>query len=287
MANYPAPPHRRVAFDREDVQAVAWDDTASGVTELTVSNLQALNDEDDDTFTVPIGSGVTPNIGYLAFVFPFSFKCNNIKVVMHTATSLSGIALERSDDTTNGRDGTWTVETGAVSFAIEAARPNYRNAIVTVSSATARKGWRLKCTDGSPIGQGVLRAVHLYGQEFGPANRVSFWDGTLNQELAADIDFGDRARGTIVDRTFRIKNVSALTANTVAVAVEQGPSYGSASGWTLLSLTLGSGYASSVSLGNLAAGVISPVIHMRANVPTNAEVDALTFRLTPSVASFT
>jgi len=286
MPNYPVPPGRRIAYDRDDCQVVRWQDNLSGITELSAANIQDINDEADDTLGIISGT-IFPGVSiYLAFLLPQAVKLLDLKL-SYTRTVSGGtttpVTVEYSDDTTNGRDGTWaTAASGIVADVNQPARPDYRTDIAAIGAAATHLAYRLKfaVTGGSSLLTLAVRLVHMYGPEHGPTDRLAFWHPTLDQELTPDFDFEDIARGASVIKQFRIKNVSALTANGVDVTVSQGPSYGSASSWTLLSLD-DITYAQTRTVGDLGVGVISNVLYLRAEPPVGAELDVLTMRVTP------
>lgn len=292
MTNYAAPPARRVAFDRDNMQVTTWRTDKSGVAEVSEA---ALNDEDEDTVDLLQGLGTLLTAGgssaYLCFLPAAGFKLLDIKIMF--GATFGGAAsivtdIERSDDTTNGRDGTWTTQSSGVAESVnEPSRPFYREDIIAVGTGAAHIGYRIKATvsGGSGITALTMRVVHLYGVEYGGANRLGFWDPTLDQEYAPDIDFGDVARGVAYTKTFRVKNLAATQANDIDLTVEQGPSHGSPSGWTLLSLD-DITYAQTINIGNLGAGVISSLLYLKADIPTNAELNTLSLRITPTVASY-
>ncbi len=286
MPNYPVPPSRRIAYDRDDCQVVRWQDDLSGITELSAANIQDINDEADDTLgiltdTVPVGVSI-----YLAFLLPQAVKLLDLKLSYTQAGAGSltvTVSVEYSDDTTNGQDGTWATAAADIAADVgQPARPDYRTDIVAIGAAAAHLAYRLKFafTGGTALSALAVRLVHMYGPEHGPTDRLAFWHPTLDQELTPDFDFEDIARGASVTKQFRIKNVSALTANDIDVTVSQGPSYGNASSWTLLSLD-DITYAQTRTVGDLGAGVISSVLYLRAEPPVGAELDVLTMRVTP------
>jgi hypothetical protein len=271
------------------VQVTGWADDKSVITEYGSTDIAKLNDEDDDFLSLDSSGVGGAAVSYLAFVFPVAYRCSHIKVILDTASAIqnSSPVLERSDDTTNGRDGNWTTEATVTGIASEeAARPNYRESIFSVGASTARKAWRLKLTRNTTIANWLIRAIHFYGVEYGHTDRLSFWDGTLNQELTPDLNYADVARGAgQQDLTFRVKNVSpTLTATSVLLTIETGPSYAGMAAITTISS--GGAFGSSCTLANIAPNTIgAETITLRfgaGGVPLGTEIEALTCRVTPS-----
>jgi hypothetical protein len=291
MGNYPTPPSRRWAYDRDNTQVTCWRTDVEGIDELTGSQINALNDEDDDKVDVLFGGGqiASGQFVYLCYLFPEVRKLGDLKVIGNT--DLTGrfgtFDVEYSDDTTTGQDGSWaSVAAGLAMDETFVMHPNYREDIQAAAAAAPHAAYRLKLSFAAASGNhAYLAAVHLYGLEAGAADRLSFTDGA-GTELPIDLDFEECARGASDVHTFYVKNVSGgLTAQGIVLSVEQGPSYGNASSWTLLSLD-GITYAQTRALGDLAPGQISAVISIRCAPPTNAELGTLSCRITPSVAAW-
>jgi hypothetical protein len=288
MANYPAPPARRLAYDRDNTQAVKWVDATDGVTDLSAGDIQILNDEAQDSINLFGGFDQFDVAFYVAFLFPQPFKLLDAWINMYE--TLNGgsmtVTIEHSDDTTNGRDGTW-VTTSSVSPQVSvASRPGYRSNISSVGAGVAHAGYRIKLQygfGGSHILTNLgLINVHLYGPEHGPTDRLSFWHPVTNAELTPDFDFTDIARGATTVLQFRVKNVSpSKTAHSITVETGEGPSHGNSSTYTEVS-TDNITYSSSINIGNLGPGSISSILYLRSEPPTNAELGPQTFRLTPT-----
>ncbi len=287
MGNYPTPPSRRLAYDRDNTQATHWAEGWSGVADLTSGNLQTLNNESDDFINLFTGPVFEATI-YVAFLFPQGFKLLDMWLNENYTVSSGGsftITVEHSDDTTNGRDGTWST-TSTITPVTSPARPGWRNNISSVGAATTHIGYRIKIVFSGGIhvisSYGLIN-VHMYGPEHGSDNRLAFWKPGSDTELNPDFDFTDIARGATTKIQFRIKNKSgSKTAHAVTVETGEGPSYGTASTYTQLSLDDVT-YGNSVSLGDLGPGAISSgTIYLRSQPPTNTELSVMTLRLTPS-----
>ncbi len=285
MANYPTPPDRRIAYDQDDTQVTYWNDGVSGVVEADASDLAKINGEADDSLNIVVTTA-TPGPWYLAFLFSQAVQLLDARVIIDTIGAT--VDCEYSDDTTNGRDGSWSQQAAGITHSEMSGGviPEYRNNIAAIGAASGHVGWRFKFNAGTESSV-RLRCIHLYADEHGPTNRLAFWDPILNVELASDFDFGDLARGASLTKTFRIKNLSgSLTANSIVLAVEAGPSHGSPGTWTLLS-TDDSAYAQSINIGALGPGTLSGVLYLKSSPPTNAELNTLSTRIDPAVGSWT
>lgn len=290
MANFPVPPARRIAYDRDDTQVFYFATNISGINEMSQANMEILNNEDDDLvdiFTGTILNGQSDDI-VLAFLFSQDVQLLDAQFIhADPGAPTISVDVEWSDDTTNGRDGTWTQEAAGIGVTelTTGIRPAYRQSIAAIGGAAAHPAWRFFIDPTGAITDLDLRCVHLYAAEHGPTNRLSFWDPALDQELAADPDFEDNARGTRVEKTFRMKNVSSQTANGITLDTEQGPSHGRPDTWTLLS-TDGVTFSTQISLGNLGPGTVSGLIYLRCDAPVNAEILTLSSRVLPTVTSY-
>jgi hypothetical protein len=266
---------------------ICWRTDVEGINTLTGAQIDAINDEDSDTVNTLFGGGqiAVGQFVYLCFLFPEVRKLADVKVIGDTvpAGRFGLFDVEYSDDTTNGRDGSWsTVVSGLAVDETLITRPNYRQSILAAGAAAAHVAYRLKLGFTLASTSALLAVVHLYGLEAGAVDRLSFTDSD-GDELTTDEDFEDQARGASHVHQFYVKNVSAAkTAQGITLTVEQGPSYGNASSWTLLSLD-GIDYAQSKAIGDLAPGQVSSVIYLRCAPPTNAVLGTLSCRITPDV----
>lgn len=200
---------------------------------------------------------------------------------------------EYSTDTTDGTDGTWTAFTATFTYMGnhdqigDSSKPYYRSDIATVSLLGA-KGIRIRWNSSHAWSvQYRLFVWHVYGNRpLTGVNRLAFWNPTSDQALgAAYLDFGDIAQGTSVTRQFRIKNISGtLTANTISVAVSDLlPEY---TGTGIELSTDNTTYQASIAIGNLAPGIISPVLYVRRTVPAAETPTQRQARLLATAASW-
>lgn len=288
--NFSPPPSRRIAYDRDDTEVFYYQTNDSGIVDMVLGDKQTLNNESDDSVdlaTQAIMAAETDERRVLAFLFTQAVQLLDARII-YDMDVVNTCNVEWSDDTTNGRDGSWTLEAAGITVSKMAAgvRPEYRNNIASVGAAAAHKGWRFVFDPTGASGSLEMMCVHLYAEEHGPDDRLAFWDGSSDEEMVLDQDFEDNARGSRYQGTLRIKNVSgSKTANLITLAVEQGPSSGRPDTWTLLS-TNGIDYSAQVSLGNLGPGTLSGIIYWRCVPPVSAQLLTLSTRLTPTVGSW-
>lgn len=292
MANYPAPPSRRWAYDRDNTQVLYWTSVEDGAHEMAAVDVLKIQDEDSDYVNLIDGTPY-PTVGdfvYLAFIFPEARQLDDVKLIAESY-SVSGrldeFAVERSNDTTNGRDGTWdSVTSGLAIDEGYVARPNFRESILAAAAGAAYKAYRFKVgITGGAITDCRVVTAHLYGNEAGATDRLSFTN-VAGTELAIDLDHEDIARGAADEVTFYVKNISGTkTAQSITLTVEQGPSYGNASSWTLLSDDQVS-YAQTLVIGDLAAGAVGGPYYLKCGPPTNAALGPLACRITPTVTTW-
>lgn len=179
------------------------------------------------------------------------------------ANQVANLVISGSNDTTDGIDGTWTTL-----HSTAGAYGSYRTAGVV------RAPWALSGT------WSALRFAHSYNAisisywaslvVFGTTavSGVAFWDDTNDVLLdTADMDHGDLYVGAAASiKQFRIKNLSAQTANTITVNARTASTFGVLDDDT--TFDIGSGYAASIVIPSLAPGAISSVISMRRATPT-------------------
>lgn len=266
MSLYPSLPGPRMAYDRDGSVVTSVSQTGSTITIYSTGQMQALNSEG--------GSGVT-NLYYVAILFP-----QLRDIVAAFAACGNPINLPQSStDTTNGFDGTWT--TGASFTQSTSVSPGWRNNIQTLTYS-AVKAVRFHSGDTS--------WVHLYGSITAgqTPDRLALWHPTLDQALDGDaLNWGDIARSTTADLTFRIKNLSsAYTANSVLVSMEA-LNDTSPTQVSQHTFSQGSGFATTQTLTSIAPSSISPVMTVRRTTSASATLSIWAQRVLAVAASWT
>lgn len=284
---YADPPGPRIMYDI-DGTAVYWAVDSGGVggvvTALSGASLTAMNNESEDTYPAPTSSNWS-----LIMIFPVAMDIIAYHYSARSGWSVSGYgpsSLERSNDTTNGIDGTWTnVTSTIVGNSSSQVSPTYRNSITSLSIANV-KAIRFRGVTQYQH----FRTLHLYGAPTATTNDIlAFWDPVSDQALGgAALDFGDVPQTNTSTKTFRIKNMSAtLTANTISIS-DSAPTDFSPSVPPQYEYSLdGINYSQAVNISSLIPGEISQVVTMRKTTPSNAALGLHALRVTAQASSWT
>lgn len=289
--NYPDVPAPRIAYDRDGTVGLWFIDNVLQQ-ELTALELANLNDESSGNVFSDGRSGT--QIHYVVFLFT---HMRDIAGVFFGAYESGGspntITLERSSNSTTGVDGAW-VSAGSQGMSSSGTAIDMR-AGITGYNLTGVRAIRIRFAANHNDFIAV-RNVHIFGATSTGAlsDRLQMWHPTLNEPLddltssdGSYLDWGDVARGTSQDRTFRIKNSSgSLTANSVSLTVEV-PTETTPSVATQHTLSNGGAFSSSVNLGNLSPNQISSVITLRKITVTNATLSLWTGRINVEAGSWT
>ena len=288
--NYPDVPGPRMAYDR-DGTVVTNSARPSGTTSvLTPAQVSVMNNEDANEYVIWNTSDGT---NLMAWLFPelrdvVGYRLQGGREYVNIGP------LETSVDTTNGLDGAWTLVNSSSTWVRSTnANPvvnkeDLRSNILPVNIVGTKA---IRFTVGT-FGTRFFSAVHLYGKPSAGQNpdRLQIWHPTLNQEVGgAHFDWGDAARATSADRTFRIKNNSAtLTANTVIVSTEAPTdTTPSVPAQHSLEKVSAPGFTATVQIPSLAPGAISEIITVRRVTPSNAAVALWWARMLASAATWT
>lgn len=182
----------------------------------------------------------------------------------------SGNAIQGSNDTTNGVDGTWETASltggwpvyhrgGSGTTGLDKWRSGIKPVSFTGGKRTIRLGihW---------VGNNVtigLSLLHLYGEKAAgqtPDDLVFIdHDTTPGVEYQAPEDFGDRPLGTSVVRQFRVKNVSTTkTANSINIQCNDADFAISTDSTT---------WVVTINIASLAAGAQSSTMYIRNTTP--------------------
>lgn len=270
---YPSPPSYKIPYD-VDGTYVFWSnwDFAVAPTEFTLEEKQKLNNE-STTWDVMSENGTDFGIG---LVFPEALDIDGLYISMYM--SGNPITMQWSADTTDGFDGTWT--NFSPTLTLNTSFGEYRT--VPSSTLTSVKGIRFGSYYAGNFGM-YVSAVHVYGVP--TQTGLHLWHPTLDQRLpVSDIDLGVCLRGQTLTKDFRVKNTSALTATSVnlttSILTDSSSSFA-----TYITYSYDSGpYTSTVALGDLAPGAITPVTRLRYSAPYTATLGPWAWRvaLTPT-----
>lgn len=297
--NYPDAPSNRMALD-VDGTAFAKADASNVITSFTNADAQKVNNENDDLVYF-VGNWTW---GRFIAIFPELRDISGLFIQTLYTDAVGGgswqdPAVQWSADTTNGLDGTWTTVVGVANGHFNntgAVSPRYRNNISAVALSGV-KGLRVNVNSGVYNGTG-MQAFHVYGRISAGQNpnRLELWHPTLDQRIgygsvdAANkgFDWGNAARSSAADATFRVKNRSAtLTANSVTVSVEAltdgSPSFVNAH---YLSDD-GTSFGSNVVVPSIGPGGISPVLTLRRSLSATAVLGLAAARVKAVASSWT
>lgn len=268
--NYPDYIDNRMAYHLDGTVGLAW---RTGGGPPSVVNLSTINDESDGYLSVQDAAGYTSDNPdyYVALIFPEARDLSGFFMSLEYSGSSTGGGTPEcatSTDTTNGVDGTWTAISGTTwQQGAPYSNPDHWRKTVGLTDhndATGIKAirWRRWAAGTSRTINWDIKSLHLYGKIAGTTRRLELWHPTLDQRLgAAGFDWGNIPRASTATATFRVKNRSTTeTANGVNISI-----LGSTSATlsSVLDLSVGSGYAATQSVGNLAPGGISSQITLR------------------------
>lgn len=281
--SYPAITDRRIPYDN-DGAVMGVGDTVSGITSYPTSSqvlyAQGLNAVAGAYSTSGVswtknGTGVHKGMAWL--FFPERREVTGIFCAAGAKygavdPSVFGVnaagtieAIEGSDDTTNGMDGSWelaSLPSGAPAWVDSFS---WRSGIKSVSFTGGKRAIRIRFGMGDPnyAVTYYMPTLHLYGEKVAGQTPDDLLfidhDTTPGVEYAADEDFGDRPLGTSVIRQFRVKNVSpTLTANTITLQCNDADFAISENGTT---------WVTTINISSLGPGVESATLYVRNTTP--------------------
>lgn len=279
--SYPDHPSWRMAWDRDGSVCLKIPPfTGGGVIDLTLTQMQALNDE-ATTAGPQFGGRLSADNPWewCVIIFP-ELRDIDAFFVQHTS-SFSVTNLMVSDDTTNGVDGTWVMVNEAAFGYTGLVKPEYRT-LISSSTILDIKGLKFRAGFGGLSSVGNIQSIHLYGEPSPGANpdRLEIWHPTLDERVPpAWFDWGDVPRGSSADIAFRVKNISpSLTAHEIRVFMDVlTDAVPSVPAQHLISQ--GGSYLAQQNIGTLAPGGISAPLTARRITPSNAVLSLWDFRI--------
>lgn len=285
---YPDVPAPRMAYDRDGTALLQV--YAGGSTQLAQSSLENINSDNNSAIYSAYANNIPPR--QFVLIFPQHRDIHGYFSAIYTNWTSSNI--QTSPNSTNGIDGNWTTQTSVPNRTSVSVA--YRTSITAVNWTNVKAikiGWY--STSGS-ADTASFSALHLFGvlSNFTGVDGLRIWHPTLDEPLddavAADgawFDFGDAARNTSAERQFRVKNNSTgLTANSINVTsgtlTDASPSVP-----PQFTFSDGGAFTTSLNIGNLAPGAISPTITYRRTTPSNAALSLWTVRIMCEPLSWT
>lgn len=293
---YNEAPSRRMAWDADGSVALRSESTVNGTgptaggfgsiswSESTSGERINGNDEDPVTeFRGLTSGGVSDAHIMMAVLFPELRELDGMYVVA-TAVTPQNFWMYKSQDTTNGIDGSWvnTVAARNTSLALD----HYRDNITSMAFPSVKgiKGNMGGSSTNDPI---KWRTVHIYGA-ISPGetpDRILFLDTeNADAKFTKVLDFGDVPRGQTTTRTFKIKNNSStLTINTIQVTAED--LYLNAGDWYTFGDD-GVSYQATFAVGNLGPGA-TKLLYLKQIIPDAETLSVQAGRIKASHASVT
>jgi hypothetical protein len=281
-ADLPAP---KIEYDR-DGSRVYFINGSNVVTEISASKTY-FNDE--SAANVDGYDSV-----YIGFVFPYRMDISHIYIDSAWGAGVTW-RMEGSNDSTTLIDGTWTLIDAAIPTTINQVATRYRSDIYDLAGAGAANYQMIRLKANT--GDARATSIHLYGKATtGQAlHRMRLWHPTLDEPLdnhPTHFDWGNVQQNSTGDKTFRVKNDSpSLAASGIKVFMqaltEVSPSQVGQHTLSADGTTFVAAASPGVSVANLAAQAISPVLTLRRTTPVNAQLALSRQRLVTSAATWT
>lgn len=282
--NYPDVPANRLNWSSDGTRllrvenGVVYDDTSQGV-------MDVLNDQS-------VTSAYYHNRAIKwVMMFPRLMDLSGCLIAYRNFGGESSVwsSLEWSANTFSGIDGTFTAVGGGNLYNGSPDSAAQRNSIKPMSILGAR-ALRISHGSTSVYGSDFFK-WHVYGVPSAGQNldKLELWHPTLDRRLyGSELDWGDRARSSATDKTFRVKNTSpTLTANSITVSRETltdaSPSVVAAH---LLSDD-GVNFYTTRTITSLSPGAISSVLTVRQVLSASAQLGLWTLNLKATAASWT
>ncbi len=278
--SYPDAPGRKMAhYDdgticlRGTAKSGGSPDILSGVlTEETgtADHLHLVNHNED--FSATWGDNTAAGTWGAILIFP---ELRDIDGTYLLGKNWNTAGLLTSADTSNGLDGTWTLQSSVVatiSSAVDSVDviPDYRESVYAWST-TGKRGIQAWYDNSSALDTNCLYLFEVYGEISSgeTPDRLLFIDDATGLEYGVPQDWGNRPRGAAADKDVRVKNNSgSLTANTITIGRGRtSTAEPDATSW--YTMDNGSGFGSSVSITSLASGV-EDTWTLRQILPTTA-----------------
>ncbi len=268
--SYPDNPSRRFAYD-EDATVVMRADELNGSQTVTTppgipyvnATQQEMHDINDEDINTSIGTTVNDIVLFVTMLFPEQREIDGILHVTQAAVGGEIHTAAKSNNTTNGYDGTWVDLALADLHDPVWTADFYRDNIESQAESNVL-GLMFKVRGNNDCDHNL---IHLFGTMTGAGtpDRLLFLDpDNSDNEFTKPLDFGDVPRGQTQTDTFTLKNNSStVTANSVQVTGED--LFGGSGSWYTFSDD-DIVYSATLSIGNLGNGA-TQLIHVRQIVP--------------------
>lgn len=270
--SYTALPDRRMPYHRDGTVVYRGFTTASTSSAFfglgpnsVLSSAQRIELNDDDSTDTGEAHPETFFTGFW-FFFPELREVTAYAHLLSAVGAYSNTAMQGSNDSTNGMDGTWesaSLPGGASIATLDTARDAWRTNIKAVSFTGAKRVLRLTVKNNGALGNGAIYGVDLYGEKAAgqtPDDLIFInHDDTPGVEYTAPEDFGDRPLGTSAVRQFRVKNASPTkTANAINLQCNDAD-------FTISTDNVN--WVVTINIASLAAGAESSTMYVRNTTP--------------------
>ena len=267
---WPALPGTRAVYEKDGSIVLQWGN-AYAMKTFTQSEMALINGHGSGVGAGAVGGSQTT----IAIAFPEPRDLKGIFLSTAGENNVGTWQVWTSADTSNCIDGTWTNQGSFTNDPHSGSVQTIYRASINAFPVNGIRGVRLIGNAGGYTFQGgpTIYAFHVYADISGATagHRLQLWHPTLDRPLTAtELDWGDTPRGSSADKTFRVKNMSGtLTATGVTVTpYNTSSANASPSPSTLMSLsTDGSTFGSSINVGSLSPGSITPVYTVRRIIP--------------------
>ncbi len=277
---YPDVPGYRFVYDADGTIVVYHNITNGTNVTQSAATLQSINNEDPSTSLY--GSGIQP--GHLVFLFP---ELRDVSGILINTAAVPITAVQWSNNTTTGLDGTWDTVAGVTPISNAGSRILLRTSINSVS-LSAVSALRLNNNNSGAGGSSRLCNVHFYGAITGSESpdRLRIVD-LSDDDIAAQFDFGDIPQRSNVTKQFKVTNNSSTqTANNITVELSTLSNASPSLIGQFQVSTDNIAFANAINIGNLAPGASSGTLYVRDTVASNAQLSVWTARITASAVSW-
>ncbi len=279
--SYPDAPGPRIAYDADGTYVARYRPSTADLVVADDTIRAELNTEGGtSTWSTPSAS----TTWHFLWVWPEFRHLYGAFIDFDIPLNASAQELQVSEDTTNGIDGSWDTVASFVRN-VHNAYDDYRDEI-NVFTALNTKGVRFIVTPGT-TGAWPMRRAMFYGEIVSgeTPQRLRFIDGENNPFLAP-IDYGDVARGSMRDRTFRLENLSPThTAEDVIVSAEA--LFGSSNAWLSYRIGGSGPFTPTVEIESIGPEATSPLITVRQTIPGAADARLESARTKATVTAWT
>ena len=249
---YPAISSHRMPYDIDGTE-VAYGSITAGITGWYNSSQKIeFNDED--------WNRIEDSGSEMFIFFPELREVEGIYAIGYQYMASGGkapiSALQGSNDTTNGLDGSWETAVMSSGYPAYVNDFSWRSGIVPVSFSQPVKAIRFARPTG--MGEMGMYQIHLYGRKAAgeQPDDLLFVDAATGTEKTALMDWGDQPEGTTEIDSFKVKNASAdKIANGINLQLNHGD--------FLLSWSPDGPWVATLDVATLGVGALSNTVYVK------------------------